>query len=865
MKATLGKWYDWWVFKHASWSWILLVVLLAGSAYFAQNFRMDASADALVLENDADLRYFRQISEKYGSQDFLFLAYKPKQDELISKPTFDRLDALKNELLATVPVLDSVFTLVDAPLIDSPRVGLSDLSDGLPTVRSARTDLALAKREFSQGAVYGNNLVSKDASITTLLLNFKNDEQLNTLLKARNDLRLIKLSRDLSSEEQAQLATASEAYTQYLTAYNNQRSVDIAKIRSVMDHYRDHATLFLGGPSMIASDMVDFISRDLMIFGVGVLLLLLTTLAVIFRTLRWIALPMLICAATALVTTGLLGLLDWPVTVISSNYLSLLLIITLSMNIHLIVRFRILQAHHPELSHTDLIKKTIKAMAMPCFYMTITTMVAFGSLVVSGIRPVIDFGYMMMCGVAVAFLLSFLLFPAGLMWLSKPKAVSEHDVTEKATLGLANLTLKYGNSITVVSVLLAGLTVWGITRLEVENRFIDYFKSDTEIHQGMLVIDQKLGGTTPLDVVIDAPKSFFEQASGAAGGSSLEDETDELFADDDEQGSDEPDLASTESDVSEDDWLDDNYGDEPDSKDAPNYWYNSVELARLEQVHDFLQSQPEVGKVTSFATAVKMVRMVNNDEPLGDFELALLRKNMPDALRDTFVKPYLADDANQVRLTMRVVDSNPDLRRNELIARLQKDITQQFGFEEGQVKMTGLLVLYNNMLQSLFSSQIMTLGAVMFAIFLMFIVLFRSVFVSAVTIVPNMLAATIVLGLIGWLGIPLDLMTITIAAITVGIAVDDAIHYVYHFKHSLSKNGGDYALAVKEAHASVGKAMYYTTLTIIMGFSILIFSNFVPSVYFGFLAGIAMIAALLSNLLLLPRLLMVFKPFNRGF
>ncbi len=852
MKSKLAGWYEAVVFTHTRILMLVLLLLLAAGGGFATQFRMDASADALVLENDADLRYYRQIAARYGSEDFLFIAYRPFDGDLLSDASIRDLADLRDSLKEAVPSLSNVFTLLDAPLIDSPRIGLRDLSAGVRTVLSPQTDIALARKELQQGVAYGGNLVSEDGLATALLLTFKRDARYHQLLEARNQLRLVKLERALSDEEKARLASASAQFTEYQSAFNQARAADIRIIRAVMDKHRGRAELFLGGPSMIATDMIDFIRKDLLTFGLGIFLLLVGTLAVIFRQLRWIVLPLLSCSITALMTTGLLGLLDWPITVISSNYISLLLIITLSMNIHLIVRYRILQAEQPQKPHHDLIVRTMREMGMPCFYMTITTIVAFGSLVVSGIRPVIDFGYMMMCGVALAFVVSFLVFPVALQLLTPGAPSSPHDHTEAMTVAIGRFTLKYGNSVLVLALLLAVLTAVGITRLEVENRFIDYFKADTEIHQGMLVIDQQLGGTTPLEVVIDAPQTFFAQRDA----DSLVDELPEneaIFGDDAGEDTD-----------GEDDWLDD-YNDEADAdtEEAPNYWFNYQALERLEDVHDYLQSLPEVGKVTSLATAVKMVRMVNNDEPLGDFELAIMRKKMPELMHKTLVQPYLSDDANQVRLVMRVIDSSAELRRDELIKRIHREIIERFGFAAEQVKMTGMLVLYNNMLQSLFSSQILTLGAVMVAILLMFLLLFRSLAVSLVTIIPNILAATAILGVIGWVGIPLDLMTITIAAITVGIAVDDAIHYIYHFRQELQRSGGDYAAAVLHGHASVGKAMYYTTLTIIMGFSILVLSNFIPSVYFGVLAGLAMLVALLCNLVLLPRLLILFKPFGR--
>ena len=843
MKTTLAGWYEAVVFGKPRALMLALLALLAASGYFSTQFRMDASADALVLENDADLRYYREIAARYGSQDFLFIAYRPADGDLLSDRSIRNIASLRDSLKQAVPSLSDVFTLLDAPLIDSPRIGLSDLSAGVRTVLSPATDIDMARKELSHGVVYGDNLVSSDGEVTAMLLTFARDEQFFTLLEARNSLRLIKLERELSRAELEQLAQASQVFTQYQSAANNARAQHIRIIREVMDAHREHAELFLGGPSMVATDMIDFIRKDLIVFGLGILLLLVVTLAVIFRQARWVLLPLLACSITAFVTTGLLGLLDWPITVISSNYISLLLIITLSMNIHLIVRYRLIQAEQPSQSHHQLIVQTMREMGLPCFYMTITTIVAFGSLVVSGIRPVIDFGYMMMCGVALAFVVSFIVFPLGLQLLQPSRAASPHDHTEAVTVAMGRFTLKYGKLVLLLSALAMVMTAVGITRLEVENRFIDYFKSDTEIHQGMLVIDQKLGGTTPLEVVLDADAAFFTRLQNPVV---EEREEDAIFGED----------------ADEDDWLDD-YAEEESEAPEQNYWFNSYALERLEGVHDYLETLPEVGKVTSLATAVKMVRMVNNDDPLGDFELAILRKKMPDVMQKALVHPYLSEDANQVRVVMRVIDSNKELRRGELIERIRLHLINELGFEQEQVHMTGMLVLYNNMLQSLFSSQILTLGAVMVAIMLMFIVLFRSVYVSIVTIIPNILAATAILGVIGWVGIPLDLMTITIAAITVGIAVDDAIHYIYHFKEELKRTGGDYAASVLHGHASVGKAMYYTTLTIIMGFSILVMSNFIPSIYFGVLAGLAMLVALLCNLILLPRLLVLLKPFGK--
>lgn len=839
MKKLFAQCYDFIVFTKPLNALIILLLLLAGSAYFIKDFRMDASADSLVLENDQALKYYREVSARYASEDFLFIAYKPFDGDILSDQSLKEIGEIKKELLAQVPRLSGVFTVLDAPLIDSPRQSLTALQqNGMRTVLTPDVDKNLARKELEHGIAYGNNLVSNDGSVTNMLVTFERDEQYFKLLNARAALSAHKHE---SSDALFAYERAAEDFLQYQIMATAAQKQDIQTIRNILAAHRDVATIFLGGAGMIAVDMIDFISSDLMIFGVGILILLVGTLVVIFRQARWVLLPLLSCVLTVGATTSLLGLLEWPVTVISSNYISLLLIITLSMNIHLVVRYRLLHAQNADLPQRDLVIKTIREMALPCFYMTATTVVAFGSLVVSGIRPVIDFGWMMVCGVSLAYIISFLVFPMVLQLLKKQAPVSVHDSTENLTIAIGKLTLNYGNILLALFILLAAFTVYGISKLEVENRFIDYFKDDTEIHQGMLLIDQKLGGTTPLEVTIDPDKHFYQALQRQQ-------------------------QAQKESDQIEDSELDDIFGDDDlfaDSQaDKPiNYWFNQDMLTRLGKVHDYLQNLPAMGKVMSAATANRMATLINNDTPLNDFELNVLDEKMPEVLRKTLIAPYLSPDYNQARIVMRVIDSYPNLRRDALIKQIHHDIVEKFGFEPEQVRMTGLLVLYNNMLQSLFSSQILTIGVVMGVIFLMFIVLFKSVYIAFVGMLPNILSATAILGLIGWLKIPLDFMTITIASITVGIAVDNAIHYIYNFQSALLQTR-DYAKATLMAHASVGKAMYFTSITIIMGFSILAFSNFVPSLYFGVLSGIAMAIALLCNLLLLPRLLRLFKPFK---
>ena len=279
-------------------------------------------------------------------------------------------------------------------------------------------------------------------------------------------------------------------------------------------------------------------------------------------------------------------------------------------------------------------------------------------------------------------------------------------------------------------------------------------------------------------------------------------------------------------------------------------------------MHDYLDTQPEIGKVMSLASTIRVAEKINDNKELTSLELALLYKRAPYKVKKIAVDPYISIENNEARINVRILDSDKDLRRKELIDRIKFDITNVLDIPSSKVTITGILILYNNMLQSLFSSQILSLGFVMLGIFIMFIILFKSLMISLIGIVPNLLAATSVLGLMGLIGLPLDMMTITVAAITVGIAVDNSIHYIYRFREEYYKTR-DYTIALKDSHDSIGRAIFFTGITIIFGFSILILSNFVPTIIFGLLTGLAMLIALLAVLTLLPKLILFIKPFGK--
>lgn len=846
---------------------IVAVLLLAvGMAFGLPNFKLDASADSLTLENDNSLTYFRESLMRYGSSDFLVVTYSPYEGDLFDDSSLAALNEMHEEL-AEIDGVASVTSMLNVPLLYSPKISVSQLKEEPRTLLLPDTDRQLARKEFLESPIYRDLILSKDGQTTAMLATMELDEKYLELVSARDTMRIKLDTEGLSPEEVIQLEQISKEFLDYRTLRAVEEHQRVAEIRQKMSRFKGQAEVFLGGPSMITADMVDFIKSDLNIFGTGILLFIIITLAVIFRQLRWVILPLATCILSVEIILGYLSWIDWRLTVISSNFVSLLLIITLALTIHLIVRYRELHRDAPDSSQLDLVRSTVTYMARPCLYTVLTTVVAFVSLVVSDIRPVIDFGWMMTIGILLALVLSFIVIPAGMMIWGKGKNTDKADNSAAFTLHFSHFTEKHGGLVLGFAFLAMLISGWGISQLQVENRFIDYFRPHTEIYQGLSVIDAKLGGTTPLEIILDAPPTINHnamtpenvQAETESGNTSEADQFDNDPYAGAYGGGDESEAGSYD-DPFADDGFDD-FADEASNEAERSYWLTGAGVEDLRVLHAYLESLPEIGKVSSLITVTDVASDLSGHR-LNDLELALIPQMLSEENAELLLNPYINEQHNQARITLRVNETQGELNRNDLLAKIHQFAITEGGFEEDQVNFTGLLVLYNNMLQSLFRSQIMTLGTVFLGIMAMFLVLFRSVSISLIAILPNFLAAGVVLGGMGIAGIPLDMMTITIAAITVGIGVDHAIHYITRFKREFEVDR-NYVASMHRAHASIGRALFYTAITIIVGFSILALSNFIPSVYFGLLTSLAMLAALLGSMTLLPKLILILKPLGK--
>ena len=789
------------VLKNPKTVFVLLIIAILSFGYYSKDFRLDASSETLLIEGDPDLAYLKEVTERYGSKDFLILTYTPNEG-MVTDNSINNLLSLKYKI-QSLKWVHSVITLLDIPLLNNSDAPLQERLESFKTLKDEEVDKNRGFKEILNSPVFRNFVISEDGNTSGIIVNIKGNEKLKDI-------------ENLSKEE-------IETYKDKIKKQNHE---NILEIRQVIQSYADVGKIYLGGIPMIADDMMTFIKSDIVVFGIGVLLFIIATLWFVFRKLIWIIVPISSCLFSVVIMMGLLGILGWKVTVISSNFIALMLILTMAMNIHMSTRFLQLRKDYPNKNNFEIISLTTNKMFWPILYTVFTTVFAFLSLIFSGIKPIIDFGWMMTLGLITSFIITFTLLPTLLNFAPTKNISIKREQESKITSFLGLISLNNKNTIFGVTGVVVILSILGISKLEVENSFINYFNKDTEIYKGMKLIDEKLGGTTPLEVILKFPVKKEENKE-----------------------------ASTEDDEFED------WGDEEDGNEE-KYWFTKDKIDKIASVHNYLDSLPQVGKVLSFSSIIDVATQLNNNKPLGTLEMGVLYSKIPESIKTEIIDPYLSIKDNEARISLRIIDSQENLRRNDLINKINFDLKNEIGLDESEFKLAGVLILFNNLLQSLFKSQILTLGLVMVGIFSMFIILFRNIRLSLIGVVPNFIAAFFILGIIGLLGIPLDMMTITIAAITIGIAVDNSIHYIYRFKEEFSKIK-DYNKTLKKCHSTVGVAILNTSITIVFGFSILVLSKFIPTIYFGMFTGLAMLLAMISVLTLLPALILIIKPFGK--
>jgi len=793
----------------------LVLVLSVVFGYLSTKLSIDASAETLLLEHDPDLKAYRQIAKRYDSPGLLVVAFTPK-DDLFSPKNLELIKNLSDEL-AKNEMVSSVISILNVPLLNSVKGGVTGILDHTPTLSDKDINISKAKLEFAKSPIYSGNLISKDLKTTAIALNLKQDEKFNELLNERNLLSQKESNGTITQAEKEKFKALLAEFKAYRDELRKSDHKNLEAIKAAIAKFNANDELFLGGANMIADDMIGFIKSDLLVYGLSVLALLSFSLWLFFRQVRWIVLPMFICAVSAIFTTGIFGMFGWEVTVISSNYIALQLIITISTVIHLVVSYREFYAKHPKYSQNQLIYLTLRDKFSPSFWAIFTTVIGFSSLMSADIKPVIMLGIMMSAGISVSLVLAFLLFGAVNANLKKLAPVRTFENSFKFTKYCANLALNSRKIIYAVCVLVVCFGVYGISKIKVENSFIGYFKESTQIRQGMQIIDTKLGGTIPVDVIVK-----FKEIEPKQEKSDEKDDFESEF--------------------------------ENDAKSA-KYWFNSYHTRVAEKIHDYLKEQNFVGNVSSLATLIKAIKELNNGVS-DDFLLAAMYEKLPLEYKKILLSPYVSVENDELRFSLRIVDSDPKLRRNLFLKELREGLLELTKNDNVSIEVVGMMVLYNNMLQNLLSSQVDTFGLTVAILFVIFCFVFRSIKLATIAIVSNLIPLCTLFGVMGFFGIPLDVMSITIAAISIGIGVDDIIHYIHRFKEELLTK--DVFESIKAAHASIGYAMYYTSFTIFLGFSVMITSNFIPTIYFGLLTDLVMVFMLLGALIILPSLIASF-------
>jgi predicted RND superfamily exporter protein len=798
---------------------IFLLILLSLSFYQGKKFQLDASADTLLVENDPDLNYLRSVNERYASEDFFVVTYSPKQP--LNKSNIKEFKKFVDEI-NNFKWVSKTISVLNSPLFESSDKPLIEKIKDIEYITSKNVDFNRALKELKNSPVYKKLIINDDASVFGIVVYIKDNQEYLSALKVNKNFLEKKQKNQLTSEDKIQF----EKHSIYLEKLKKQRNKEYedynTEIRSHISKYKSQASINLSGIPMIVEDLINYVKKDIVIFGSGVFIFMLITLWIIFRDIKWVIFPLLSCLISIALMIGTLGYLNWKVTVISSNFISIMLVLTMEINIHYIQRYKQFQDLYPKKKETELTQLTANGIFQSILYGVFITIIGFLSFIFCDIRPVIDFGYMMSVGLIISMLVTMILLPSLIIQFKPKIAKQDKSKNSKFFRNLADFAINKRLLIIFSSTAILLASFYGSSKITVENSFINYFNKDTEIYKGMKLIDEKLGGTTPLEIIVKFKDSSSKKDSG-------------------------------------DDFFETSSSDE--FKDS--YWFTNFRTGTITNIHQYLESLPEIGKVLSFYSVIQMGEKINDNKKLGSLEMAILYSKLPDDIKKNIVSPYISIENSEARFSVRVVDSNPNLNRKELLNKIQKHLEENIKLSKDDFKITGVFVLFNNQLQSLYKSQIQTLSFSYFGILIALFILFRSWMLSLIASAPDMVASMLILGSLGFLKIPLDMMTITIATIVMGIGTRAGIYYINRFKSEFAIHK-DYKKTIRACHETVGKSIVIAALTIIFGFSILVLSNFNPTINFGILIGIAIFAALILSLTIMPLLLLITKPFKNG-
>lgn len=778
---------------------LIFVAALAWAAVYAPSFKINASADTLLVKNNELYIKTQVANQTFSPEEFILLAYESVEHELYSQQTFNDLQALSEELL-TLSRVNSVTSILNIPLItDATSLdGASDV-DSL-TWQAQQYSPAQMRTRIDGHPIFTDLLVNRESTATAIQIVFKQNPDLQRLEKEITDLQQKRLDGSITEDDEQKINALKAQADPIKQKLTRQRAEEIEKIEAIAKSVSERANTYLGGSYVVGQHLINIIKSDLTVFGAAITAVIALMLAIIYRSFKWVVFPLVSCAASVALTMGLLSYLDMRATVLSANFIALQIILTLAVMIHLIGSYRSVSLAEPNLPQRERVKATLTEKLAPCFYATVTTSVGFGSLLFSGLQPVADFGLMMLCAMVLTMAVSLLLFPSLLSLLPAGKESRESRWLATLLRGLKHVSLRSPWVVSSACIGMFGLAAIGIMRLDVENSFINYFDKETQVYQELAFIDKEFGGSTPMDIILD--------------------------------------IATVD--------------------DSGMLVLKAESVAQLQLVQAAVEAFEATGSVTSVVNFTELAKKINGGKPLTEYELTSIYRLLDENVVDQLTGAYFSPEQNKLRIAVRIQDTTRGLDRESFLAQLKRDLST-VGVEQGSYTLTSLFVLYQDILSRLIDSQVTTLGIVYGALFLVLLAVFRQFGVALIAMVPNVLTTLGILGIIGWLGIPLDIMTITIAAIAMGIAVDDTIHFVHAYLRGVDSSKED-TPAESGARAAFGHtslAITFTTLIITVGFSLFAFSDFLPSVYFGLLTAGAMFMAWLSDVTLLPAMLNV--------
>lgn len=844
-------------FLERGWLWIVLGFAAASVALGAFLVRpgvtVDASTNLLLDERDPDLAYYAKSRRMWPSDDEFAIVCCRRAD-WFTPESLDLLRGIDKDLKdpTKVPNVKKVVSLLDIPLL---RSGGSLLAP--PTIDSNGVDLAKARDELTQHAVAKGTLISEDGRDAVLLVYLDSPPDYLRLDREHDEA--------IEAGDDAKVARLEPEYEVKRAELRERRRLLVAGVRGVARSWspKMESEIRLSGLPIINLSLIEFVSHDVRVFGVASFALFVLGFAAIYRRVRWATFPILACLLPVVLILGAMAALNQKLTVITANLPLLLFVVMLPFTVYFIERYRERRAHGTGESHADSTADSATDVWVPCLYSCTTAMAGFASLLTSGVKPVRWFGLMMTIGLAVGLACVFLFLPAATVRLGAiedPRAKATPQPTAVVRI-LERIVLSVPALIAIVGLAFYGLGAWGCTRLTVENKFIDYFKQDSEVYRGLEYIDQHMGGTTPLDVVL--------------------------------------------------------------TSSTPGFFRTPLGIQAIRSASDFVSTKvAEVGSVASLATLIDEAHKPDSLlAKLPDQGVLALGMGFPKL--KPLILDVAAPDFSTTRILVRFRETAPTLHRKTILEGLRKDLDSRPDLAALSPRITGVFLLYSNMLESLLQSQKETFWTVILAISLMLMTLFgfRRAFVqvpaavalsvvlffipsaardaigvtvaaaavtglvcaltlrlderlaarghsraaalvhtlalSVVVHVPEILPAVVVLGVMGWTHIPLDLITVTIAAISMGVGIDAAIQYTVRFRIELAATGGDRRAAVTRSHATIGRSIWLATSIMIAGFAVMAFSDFVPTIYFGVFNALAMLMGQFAALTVLPSLFLL--------